>query len=168
MFDKLKRKLNREYNIFCTNVETIDNWITVKCPRGSHSEWDRMPVIECSGIRENHSYNNFIMYDMGNKFKIVFELEMKTGIDKYCEDIRKEQHKKMMSYDFRDPKEIKLFPKKPYVEPTFEEQRYFMVDPKDLTKFKAVNRHKFFKLIKDENLVDYFNFKMEELFLNHV
>ena len=136
-----------EFLNFSSNIDLIDNKIKQLCPRGTHSEWDEFPIVETQGIKENHAYNNFFIYDNADEYNIIFEMEIKSGIDKHCEDMRI----KAMGYDFETGKETNWRP------PTFEEQRYWIGE-------EAVSRYKFFKSLSGEDL-DYFNFKMEELIL---
>lgn len=101
---------------------------------------------------------------------------MKTGIDKYCEDLRKQQTKEIMEMDFRIPElsnnyllrkmgvKKKLPPLEPYREKTFEEQRYWIMS-NDENKFKQMDsRLDFFKQLTIKEM-DYYNFKMEELII---
>ena len=176
---KLLNFFNKEYIAFVNNIEMIDNWIEKKCPVGTHSEWDMIPVIETEGIRENHAYNNFNIYDKSDSYRIIFGIKVLGGIDGHCQDIRDKMHEKMMNMDFRMAKEIKspilkalgimykrLPHKKVYKTPSFEEDRYW-VDNRD-QGFEKVSRYEFYKFIKEKGLLDYFNFKMEELILQHV
>lgn len=162
------------YLEFMSNIDIIDAKIEMLCPTGTHSEWDSFPIVETDGIREDHAYNCFSIY-FKDKHKIIFELEMKIGIDKHCEDIRKENHKKIMSMDFREQEEHdnyllrkmgikkRLPPLEPYKEKTFEEQRFWIKD--DNYKFKqAISRLEFFNSLNSGE-IDYYNFKMEELIL---
>jgi hypothetical protein len=143
---------DKEYNIFTNNINMIDKWVEKRCPHGTHSEWDMMPIIETDGIKEDHAYNTFRIYDKSNSYRIIFGIKELTGIDKHCEDIRNELRKKVLGNKYRNP--------------AFEDDRYW-VDNQD-QGFEKVSRYEFYKFIKEKDLLDYFNFKMEELVLQHV
>ncbi|MBC8427423.1 MAG: hypothetical protein H8D97_00880 [Proteobacteria bacterium] len=141
IINKTKEKCYPEgYLEFTYNIDTIDAKIKSLCPHGSHREWDNFPIIETEGIKENHSYNNFKVYDTKDNY-IIFEMEM--SIDKFLKE-------KINNYNLRRlgfEKEL-----------TFEKQRFWIGE-------KAISRLDFFKILKKSGEIDYFNFKMEELML---
>jgi hypothetical protein len=150
IYEKISIIRDPEFDTFSNNIQIIDDWIVKLCPRGSHSEWDMMPIIETEGIREDHAYNTFTMFSLDDKFKIVFEMEENDHWGK----LRKEQDKRMAD-SFG------------YTVTGFEESRFWILNP-DGAKYSKANRIDFYNQLKENNLLDYFNFKMEEVILNNV